>query len=139
MMGQQQEIVAGSALRRLVLVLAVGALMAAVVVATAVPAFAGSPNGATVTKDDPTKLVCSQGTNPGVDTSDNCLHVQSPSGNDLIVTRNPDADPTGRDRADHSNDTTNCAISGTPCDESEFTKTPSGQDTLVAHVLPHQP
>jgi hypothetical protein len=42
-MGQQQT-VAGGALRRMILVLAVAALMAAVMVATAVPAFAVSPS-----------------------------------------------------------------------------------------------
>jgi len=42
-MGQQQT-VAGSALRRKIMVLAVAALMAAVMVATAVPAFAVSPS-----------------------------------------------------------------------------------------------
>ena len=42
-MGQQQT-VAGSALRRMIMVLAVAALMAAVMVATAVPAFAVSPS-----------------------------------------------------------------------------------------------
>jgi hypothetical protein len=42
-MGQQQT-VAGGALRRMILVLAVAALMAAMMVATAVPAFAVSPS-----------------------------------------------------------------------------------------------
>ena len=44
-MGQQQTMRAtGSALRRMIMVLAVAALMAAVMVATAVPAFAVSPS-----------------------------------------------------------------------------------------------
>ena len=42
-MGQKQT-VAGSDLRRMIMVLAVAALMAAVIVATAVPAFAVSPS-----------------------------------------------------------------------------------------------
>jgi len=42
-MGQQQT-VAGSALRRIIMVLAVAVLIAAVMVATAVPAFAVSPS-----------------------------------------------------------------------------------------------
>ena len=43
-MGQQQMTVAESALRRMIMVLAVAAVMAAVMVATAVPAFAVSPS-----------------------------------------------------------------------------------------------
>ena len=44
-MGQQQTMRAtGTALRRMIMVLAVAALMAAIMVATAVPAFAVSPS-----------------------------------------------------------------------------------------------
>jgi hypothetical protein len=40
MMGQQQETVAGSALRRMIMTLAVALVMAAMVLATTAPAFA---------------------------------------------------------------------------------------------------
>ncbi len=51
-MGQQQETVAGNALRRMILVLSVAALMAVMMVAMAAPAFALPRNG------------CSKGAHP---------------------------------------------------------------------------
>ena len=52
-MGQQQETMAGSALRRIILVLAVAAVMAALVAVMAAPAFA-TPKHSVTCADQPT-------------------------------------------------------------------------------------
>ena len=64
MMGQQQMTVAGSAVRRLLLVLAVAALMAATMVASAMPAFAAQGSNHCRTGD----ILVSSG--PGSDFAD---------------------------------------------------------------------
>src|SRR5215208_997507 len=100
--------------------------MAAMLVASAMSAFARANVDHTPT--------CFQGT---TDTSDNCIFVESDSGNQHIVNRNPDGQE--RDRAIVSNDPTNCTINRVQCSDSHFTGTPSGKDTNIAHQLPNKP
>ena len=113
-------------MRRIVLFLVVTLFMVAMMVASAMSAFAQAN-----VDHNPT---CFQGT---TDTSDNCILVESPSGNNLIVNRNPDG-PKG-DPTFVSNDPTGCTINRDPCTDSHFTATPSGKDIGIAHQLPHKP
>ena len=117
-------------MRRILLGLAVAALMAAMLVASAMPAFAQ----AEVIK--PPEVKCFQDNPSGrVDTSENCLVVRSPSGNETLVNRNPEG-PKFPGGAFVTKDTTNCTLSGEQCDKSIFTATPSGKDIQVAHLQP---